>query len=299
MSQEPPTQPVDPWADATETEQFTQPAPWQPGQPGTPVPPPAPDVIEHGRLGGGNRGPLVALAALLVVVLVVGGIGLNRVLSRGHGGDAGTGTIGTTGSSAAGRPAGASTGGSAPSPTAPATTDTPGTPSDSPTPAPSTTSGRPQSPEDAQVLTDAQAATELGTEADEDGPAVANLAGSWVPQVDGKCVGVSVDIQPNYIPDGTPDTPHVTIQQILAFHLSLHKRFNALTVRQSQLGIGSDTATSGPCAGQVIWNSVVPRTFGSAQEANAWCDVNVPPVHECLARYVARPGEVSRAVERG
>ena len=117
--------------------------------------------------------------------------------------------------------------------------------------------------------------------------------------MDGKCVCVSVDIQPNYVPDGTPDTPHVTIQQILAFHLSLHKRLNALTVRQRQLGIGGDTATSGPCAGQVIWNSVVPPTFASAQEANAWCGANAPPVHECLARYVARPDEVSRAVERG
>jgi hypothetical protein len=317
MSQEQPgPPPVDPWSDGSETEQLTQPAsyppaPWETGP--TEVPAPGPwhppvqppvrpaDVIGYEPPTGGRRRPVVVLAVVVVALLLAGGVVLGRVLLHhdGTGSGTGTGALGSTGAPAQGQPNGPSTVPSSAAQAGPSGTGTPGAPSDSPTPAPSLPPGRPQSPGDALALTDTQAATELGTEADEDGPAIAVLAGSWVPQVDGKCVGVAVDIQPSFVPDGTPDTPHVTVQQILAFHLSLHQRFGALTARQSQLGIGADTATSGPCAGQLIWNSVVPRTFGTSQEAIAWCDANVPPVHECLARYVARHGETSRAVERG
>ena len=343
MSQEPPTPPVDPWADASETEQITQPAsypqaPWLsgPAEAAAPAPQQPPDVIANepagdGRrapwlsgpteaaapapqqrpvrppdiianepAGDGRRAPIVVLAVVVVALLLAGGFVLFRSLSHDNGTDDRTGAHGTTGTSTTGQPTGPSSPTVAePASTGPASTAasaTPGTASLSPSPP---TPGRPQTPADALALTDGQAATELGTQADENAPAVAALAGSWVPQVDGKCVGVKVDIEPSFVPDGTPETPHVTIQQILAFHLSLHSRFGALTVRQSQLGIGADTATSGPCAGLVIWNSVVPKTFGTAQDANAWCDANVPPVNECLARYVARPGEVSKGVERG
>jgi hypothetical protein len=82
-------------------------------------------------------------------------------------------------------------------------------------------------------------------------------------------VGIPVDIQPNWIPDGIIDTPSVTIQQILAFHLSLHSRFGALTVRQTQVGIAGDTATSGACANQIVWFSIVPNPFTSADQANS------------------------------
>jgi hypothetical protein len=44
--------------------------------------------------------------------------------------------------------------------------------------------------------------------------------------------------------------------------------------------------------------SIVPHSFGSASDANAWCAANVPPVRECAARYVARPGENSKLVLR-
>lgn len=185
----------------------------------------------------------------------------------------------------------------------------PATPTPSPTPplpspAPTTDSPSPQSParptapDDALALTDQQATDELTLESTEDGPALAPLAGGWVPQVSNKCVGVQVDIGPNWIPDGQDDTAHVTIQQILGFQLSLHARFGALTVRPTQLGVASDQATSGPCAHLTIWGSVVPQRFSSAGQANAWCNANVPPVRECDARYVARPGERSTQVER-
>jgi hypothetical protein len=78
----------------------------------------------------------------------------------------------------------------------------------------------------------------------------------------------------------------------------MHRRFGALTVRLKQLGIDSDRATSGLCAQQMVWSSVVPQQFSSAQDANAWCAANVPPVQECGARYVARPGERSSLVMR-
>jgi hypothetical protein len=107
-----------------------------------------------------------------------------------------------------------------------------------------------------------------------------------------------VDLGPGWFPDGNDDTDHVTIQQILGYHLSMHNRFGALTVRPTQLGITSDQATSGPCANLTIWTSVVPQRYGSATDANAWCAANVPPVRECDARYVARPGEKSTQVER-
>jgi hypothetical protein len=71
-----------------------------------------------------------------------------------------------------------------------------------------------------------------------------------------------------------------------------------LTVRQTQVGIATDTATSGPCANQIVWFSIVPQAFPSPDQANAWCDAHVPPVRECSARYVAKAGENPRGVDR-
>ena len=45
--------------------------------------------------------------------------------------------------------------------------------------------------------------------------------------------------------------------------------------------------------------SVVPTPFTSSDEAIAWCDANVPPVDECLARLVTDGLERSKAVVRG
>lgn len=180
----------------------------------------------------------------------------------------------------------------------PPTTTAPPVPTPTPSPTPSVP-GRPTRPADALTLTDQQAVDELTLEADEAASALSAVQGGWVPQVSSKCVGISVDIAPNWMPDGTTETAHVTIQQILAFHLSMHATFNAVTVRPTQVGIRGDRATSGACGGQMIWMSVVPQRYGSAADANAWCATNVPPVKECAARFVAGPGQSSTLVLRG
>ncbi|MEV6527250.1 hypothetical protein AB0M43_35505 [Longispora sp. NPDC051575] len=156
----------------------------------------------------------------------------------------------------------------------------------------------PTNPADAQSLADADAGSELARKADESSRQVAGLVGTWVAQVSGKCVGVAADIGTDWFPDGTDDTARITVQQILGYHLAMGQRFGAVTVRPTQLGIPSDSATSGPCTGQPIWMSVVPRGYATPAEANAWCAANIAPVRECEARYVAPPGERSRAVTR-
>jgi hypothetical protein len=245
------------------------------------------DVYQQGAYQPGSverpprSGRMVAIAAAGVAVLLglVGVAVTAGVLTRGGTSHAGS------------------------SPTAvlppPATTAPPApTPTDVPSPTPSTP-GRPTQPADALTLTDQQAVDELTLEADEATSVVSVVQGAWVPQVSSKCVGISVDIGPNWMPDGADDTAHVTIQQILAFHLGMHGRFSAVTVRPTQVGIRNDRATSGACSGQMIWMSIVPQRYGSAADANAWCVANVPPVKECAARYVAGPGQSSTLVLRG
>ncbi|GAA1740318.1 hypothetical protein [Luedemannella helvata] len=164
-----------------------------------------------------------------------------------------------------------------------------------PPPAPTAAaSDRPVTPEQALTLTDQQAMDELHLEMNESASQVAGLVGTWVPQVSSKCVGISVDIGPDWVADGVDETVHVTLQQIVAFHISLHNRFGAVTLLPTQAGIPRNQATSGPCAGETTWMSIVPQRFADADGANAWCDVNVPPVRECAARYVAGPGERSK-----
>jgi hypothetical protein len=158
---------------------------------------------------------------------------------------------------------------------------------------------RPTEPAQALALTDPLAGRELSRQVAEDAAGIAGLAGRWVPQVSSKCVGVSVDVGPNWIPDGRSETAHVSVRQILAFHLSLRSRFGARTVLPRQLGIARDAPESGPCAHRPVWMSVVPEPFDTAADANSWCAGNVPPVRECQARYVAPPGERSTTVPRG
>jgi hypothetical protein len=158
---------------------------------------------------------------------------------------------------------------------------------------------RPVDPAGAMQLTDVQATAELGLLVDEDRTRVDALTGTWVAQLSSKCVGTRVDIEPDWVPDGTPETPHVTARQVLAFHLSLRDRFGAIAARPTALGIATDAPSSGACAGRRVWMSILPESYPTAADANAWCDVNVRPVHECQARYVAFPGERSATVPRG
>jgi hypothetical protein len=292
--------PTDPWADATAAEEITPRVIYAAGA--DPVGVDVEDASGTGEAAPARRGRrVVVLVAVATIVVVAGaGVVVGRELSR-HNTTGGP----SHGPSVAGPPAaGVPVAGTAPS----------GTPSAAPSPsdpAPASaasasagTSGpspvdspRPTDPDGAMALTDKQATAELNREADEDGDVVAGLAGHWVPQVDGKCVGLTVDIQPSWAPDGKPDTPSVTVQQILAYHLALHQRFEALTARPSQVG-DPDVPTSGPCAGHSLWYSVVTTTFDSDTAANAWCDAHGLPVHECLARYVPKPDESAKTTER-
>lgn len=156
----------------------------------------------------------------------------------------------------------------------------------------------PTSPEEAETLTEEEAIAQLSRHAEEDGPGIRSLRGFWVPQVSSKCAGVPVDIEPDYVPDGVPDVQHVSAPQILALHLQLADRFDALTSLPTTAGIVSDRPLEGACQGELVWMSVVPQVYGTAAAANSWCDANVPPVDECLARFVSPPGGESVAVER-
>ena len=142
-------------------------------------------------------------------------------------------------------------------------------------------------PASALNATASGAASQLLATSEQSAPLLQPLVGSWAPQVSSKCVGIAVDIKPKWIPDGVTDTQSVTIQQILAFNLSLHQRFGAITVLPTQVGFSSDRPGSGACKGETVWMSIVPNAFTSAQDATAWCGVNVPPADECFARLVA------------
>ena len=249
--------------------------------------------VTPGRRAGGfasRDGRAVAvLVAVAIVVLLAGiGVAVGWDLSTRHNTALGPNT---GGSPSYGTPS------AAPATSSTSASDGPASSSPSATGASPVDSARPTDPGQALKLTAAQATAELNREADEDGQQVAALAGHWVPQVSGKCVGLNVDIEPNWVPDGKLDTPHVTVQQILAMHLALHQRFEALTARPSQLG-DPDIPPSGPCAGRTLWHSVVTTTFDSDTKANTWCDAHGLPVHECLARYVPKDGETAKTTER-
>ena len=329
MSEETPLQPPsDPWADAIAAEEITprilyapadhgadmhgadvhgahprgadpddadiQDAP-RPGnaEPGSvavrPARPPAAERSVTPARRAGGRAVTVAVAAAIVILLTGTGVAVRWELSTRH--DTALGP--SHGPSAGGTPsygtpsaAPATSASDGPAPSSPSATG--------PSPV---DSARPSDPAQALKLMATQATAELNREADEDGQQVAALAGHWVPQVSGKCVGLNVDIEPNWVPDGKLDTPHVTVQQILAMHLALHQRFEALTARPSQLG-DPDIPATGPCAGRTLWHSVVTTTFDSDTKANAWCDAHGLPVRECLARYVPKPGETAKTTER-
>ena len=242
---------------------------WVYGYPPPPVPPP-PQTGRRARL------LLIPAAVVLVLALVVVGLVVFRARTST------TDPVVAGSTTRAARTAGATS--SAPQPPA--------------SQAPSPTAPDLTQPDGALALSDQAATTQLEQDAESGRGTMQTLQGKWVPQVDGKCVGVAVDIGPAWVPDGTIDTQSVTIQQILGFHISLRNRFGAVTAYQTEVGVASQTATSGACQGKIVWFSVVPQGFASPDDANNWCGVNVPPVKECEARYVARPGEKTNVKHR-
>ncbi len=273
----PPASPAEPGAGPVLTLSIVDSSPGDTGTPGLVV---APDF---GRL------PVIASAAGVVLVLVAAGVAAQRLPVGEFTAAPDVRPTRTTAAPTRTVP----TRTTAPRPSA---TTSPARTSASPSASPSAT--RPVVPDLALGLTDAAALGELELQSRDGAPVVAGLAGSWVPQLSFKCPGLRVDLGPNWVPDGVDDTDRVTVQQILAFHLGLRQRFGALTVHPTQLGMTADRGTSGACARQTIWMSVVPQAFGSAQAAKNWCDANALPARECSARYVARPGERSTQVDR-
>lgn len=109
---------------------------------------------------------------------------------------------------------------------------------------------------------------------------------SWVPQLSSKCEGLRVDIKPDWVPDGRRETPSVSAQQILAFHLTLAERFDGVLVEDSDIGRGGSYRCDSP-----IWLALAGRTFNTADAANRWCDREGFPSGECFARRVVPAGE--------
>jgi hypothetical protein len=167
----------------------------------------------------------------------------------------------------------------------------------SPTGSTRTPRPRPTGPDAFAALSTSDARAQLRRWAAADAEEVAALAGTWVPQVSSKCAGLKVDIGPRWRPDGRAETKSVTTAKIAAFHAALHARFGALTARPTTIGIENNNGTRGACAGRPVWISLVPQSFADPASANAWCDTNDVPVHECGARLVA-PGDKSGFVGR-
>lgn len=142
-------------------------------------------------------------------------------------------------------------------------------------------------PDDVVLLTAAQATAQLEQMASRDAPAVADLAGEWVPQVSSKCQGLSVNLNSDYTPGG-PRVDSVSTQQILGLHLAMGSRHSALTTTAGSLGVKSRPPTT--CVGKTMWMVLVPQTYPTSAAALAWCQSNGFPRTECGARYVVAPG---------
>ena len=160
----------------------------------------------------------------------------------------------------------------------------------SPTVNPSPSAATGTDPASTRNVTASEAASQLLAASKQGASRLQPLVGSWVPQVSSKCVGIPVDVEPKWIPNGVTDIQSVTIQQILGFNLSLQQRFGAITVLPTQVGISSDVPGSGACKGQTVWMSIVPKLFTHAKGATRWCSINVPPAGECQARLVSARG---------
>lgn len=150
-------------------------------------------------------------------------------------------------------------------------------------------------PQQAMALSSRQARMQLETNRQNDKRATADLRYSWVPQVSSKCEGLdNVDIKPSWFPNGSPDTYGLSAQQILAFHLALANRDGALMVTDRDVG---DRMVLSVCAGETMWMAIIPKSFNSADAANAWCDRHGYPLGECAARWVVTPGKSGAEVK--
>lgn len=171
----------------------------------------------------------------------------------------------------------------------PATTPTTEDPSPEPSTPPASEASSPAvgTPAWALTLPEDEALDLLRGGAEAHSGFVAALAGSWVPQVSSKCRGLTVDIGPEWFPDGEPETVSVSDSQILAFHLALFDRHGALMTTAQLLGSQSIPAT---CSADSLFVSLVPIEFPSAAQANDWCGAQGYPPGECGARLVLEPG---------
>lgn len=147
---------------------------------------------------------------------------------------------------------------------------------------PADTSG----PEAALALTKGQARSQLAQVRSQDLSRLDALYYSWVPQLSSKCEGWTVDVKPDWSPDGVAETKNVSAQQILAFHTALAQRYDAVLVKDTDIGRGG----SPQCEGS-IWLALGSQTFSSGSAANRWCDRQGFPVGECYARRVVPAGE--------
>lgn len=223
-----------------------------------------------------SNGPRL-LAVIVIAVLVSSSLVWVVTSRRGEASSNLVSSL-TTASIGKGTPGGAKNPAVEPPPVAPSVSE----PTVVPAPTPTTATD----PDSALDLTASQAAGQLLAESKASTSLLRPLTGSWVSQVSSKCVGIPVDVEPDWTADGVTDIRSVTVQQILAFNLSLGQRFGAITTRPTQIGISTDRPGSGPCKGKIVWMSVVPN-LSTQDEATQWCEMNVPIVHECEARLVA------------
>lgn len=150
-------------------------------------------------------------------------------------------------------------------------------------------------PQQALKLTSSEARAQLKEHRELDRDSLDSVLYSWAPQVSSKCEGLdNVDLKPAWFPDGRAETNNLTVQQILAFHLSLANRDGALLITDRD--VGDRTVFSG-CSGRTMWMALIPKSFRSATAANRWCDRNGYPVGECAARYVVDAGESGAKVK--
>lgn len=137
-------------------------------------------------------------------------------------------------------------------------------------------------PDQALALSDAEARAELAELRRQDRRRLGSLYDSWVPKLSAKRVGLRVDIRPNWTPNGRAETESVTIQEILGFQLALDQRYDAITIRDSDIGRGGSPA---------MWVSLADQSFATGNAANRWCDDQGIPVNECYALRVVPAGE--------
>ena len=114
------------------------------------------------------------------------------------------------------------------------------------------------------------------------------VAGTWLPQVSSKCAGLtSVDTADSSgrwaYPDGVPESypDGISDIDIARFHEALIERYEDVLLTREQ-------RTEGPCEGRDVWVSMVRGAYATQDEAQSWCDRQLLPERECLARQVTQ-----------